>query len=169
MTAAGAENVRRDAKVSGGMVIGHDGSTGAQEALCWGLALAARAEMAVTVVRAWQVATAPRPADSIAGYVPPMRDWETAVQAALEQHVARARPPEGVDVSCQVAHAAAATVLVGASRDAELVVVGARGMGGFLELVLGSVSDQLVRHAHCPVTVVRSGSTTPKTPSGGGA
>ena len=42
-----------------------------------------------------------------------------------------------------------------ASRDARMLVVGSRGVGGFSEMVLGSVSDQCVRYAHCPVLVAR--------------
>lgn len=153
-------DVREHAEVPGGMVVGHDGSAGAQEALTWALRVAARGTWPVHVVRAWSLTSAPLPATATGGFVPPLPEWEQAVEAELRRHVSEAGPTEGLDLNYQVVHAPPARALVEASERADLVVVGARGGGGFRGLLMGSVSNQVVEHAHSPVTVVRSGTSS---------
>jgi nucleotide-binding universal stress UspA family protein len=145
--------------VDGGIVFGHDGSTCAQEALAWAGRLALKADIDLHVVRAWALMTAPQPSTWEPGYVPPLIDYEKAVLDELTAHVAAAGLDPKVRVTCHAVHRSPAEGLLGAAANASLLVVGARGRGGFRGLLLGSVSDQLVHHAPCPVTVVRSGAT----------
>jgi nucleotide-binding universal stress UspA family protein len=145
------------AVVDGGVVVGHDGSGCAQEAVLWAARLAERAHWPLHVVRAWRIATAPQPASWQPGFVPPITDYEHAVQADLESDVAAVLGPERARaVSCHVVHAPPVKALIEAAKGADVLVVGARGRGGFAGLLLGSVSDQIAHHAPCPVTVVRS-------------
>jgi nucleotide-binding universal stress UspA family protein len=144
-------------QVDGGIVVGHDGSRCSQEALVWAAALAGRAGLDLHVVRAWSMMTAPEPSSWEPGFVPPLTDYEQAVHAELTGHVTAARLDEAVRVTCHVVHKSAAQGLMSAAEGADLLVLGARGRGGFSGLLLGSVSDQLVHHAPCPVTVIRTG------------
>ncbi|WP_232797187.1 universal stress protein [Blastococcus atacamensis] len=143
--------------INGGIVVGHDGSACAQEALRWAGRLALRAGLDLHVVRGWSMTTAPRPATWEPGYVPPLADWQRAVLDELSAQVAAAGLDAAVRVTPHVVHRAPVQALLGAAEGADLLVVGARGRGGFAGLLLGSVGDQLVHHAPCPVTVVRSG------------
>ena len=154
------DDVCEAVRVEGGILVGHDGSECAQEALRWAGRLAARARLPLTVVRAWSLTTAPQPPSWEPGYVPPLSDYEKAVRADLEASVAAAGLDPGVRVSTHVIHRPPARGLIEAAGGADLLVVGARGRGGFSGLLLGSVSDQCVHHAPCPVTVVRSGTDT---------
>jgi len=146
-------------RVDGGIVLGHDGSKCAQEALRWAGRLARRADLDLHVIRSWAMTTAPRPATWTAGYVPPLVEWEEAVLAELSGHVAAAGLDPDVRVDCHAVHKAPVPALMVAAEGASLLVVGARGRGGFAGLLLGSVGGQLVHHAPCPVTVVRTGAT----------
>jgi len=148
------EDVTVEASTS--LVVGYDGSAGADQALKVALQLASDLGAPVTIVRAWSIMTAPRPAGWTFGYVPSVDELAGAVRAELVKqargHVARF--PD-VKVTYREYGAGPAKSLIKASRDARMLVVGTRGLGGFSERVLGSVSDQCVRHAHCPVLVTR--------------
>jgi nucleotide-binding universal stress UspA family protein len=154
------DDVSEVVTVGGGIVVGHDGSKSAQEALTWAAALAGRADLDLHVVRAWSMTTAPQPATWEPGYVPPLSDYEQAVHDELTAQVRQARLDPAVRVTCHVVHKAPAQGLIQAAKGASLLVLGARGRGGFTGLILGSVSDQCVHHAPCPVTVVRPGSSS---------
>jgi len=153
------DDVQEVVQVDGGIVVGHDGSKCAQEALTWAAALAARAGLELHVVRAWAMMTAPQPSTWEPGFVPPLPDYEQAVHDELTAHVKAAKLDAKVRVTCHVVHKSPAQGLMSAAEGADLMVLGARGRGGFAGLLLGSVSDQLVHHAPCPVTVVRTGAT----------
>lgn len=140
----------------GGIVVGHDGSDCADAALEMALQLGRDLQAPVTVVTAWSIATAPRPADWTFGYAASLDELAEAVHQDLLARTANAvdRYPT-VEVSCRAYHGNAAKSLIEASRGARMLVVGSHGLGGFAEMVLGSVSDQVVRYATCPVLVAK--------------
>lgn len=64
-------------------------------------------------------------------------------------------PPDGVRVVGEAVRGTPGFALIEASRDADLVVIGSRGRGGFAELLLGSTSAEVASHSHAPVAVIR--------------
>jgi len=84
--------------------------------------------------------------------------WEAAREAA-EKISARLGPAGPPSFTVRAAIGAPAALLIAASRDADLLVVGSRGAGGFVRLMMGSVSSQVAHHAVCPIVVVPDGRT----------
>lgn len=143
------------AGTSGRIVTGVDGSPGSAVALAWALAEGALRHVPVHVVLTWAL-------PATVGYAPMMMvsdvDMEgaarSALDAALSGHGDLDQRPSDSPVTTEVVEGNAAHTLLDASRDAGLLVVGTRGHGGFAGLLLGSVSQQVVAHATCPVVVV---------------
>ncbi len=137
-----------------GVVVGDDGSQASRDAVLWAAEDAARRGTWLHVLRCWQMTTAPQPISFDIGYIPPMEDWESAVRKELDTTWTslRDRVPE---LQLHTVHGRPERVLVEASRDADLLVVGSRGHGRLADFVLGSVAAAVAREAHCPVVIVR--------------
>ena len=137
------------------VLVGVDGSPPSHKALAWAAAEAADHRADLVVVNVWEH-TIPPPTGSVSvseRYVPDpsQRTAEDLLREIKE--VLGEDPP--VLVQPRVKQGSPAKVLIEASADADLLVVGTRGHGGFRGLVLGSVSHHVAAYAHCPVTVVR--------------
>ncbi len=130
-------------------IVGIDGSASSVAALRWAVD-AARPGDEIVAVMAWSI----YPVGGLEAPGINPAEVEVATRRDLADVLAPVEAPEGVTITSSVVHGRPAGVLTTASRDADLVVVGRRGLGGFLGLVLGSVSDQVVHHARCPVVVV---------------
>ncbi|MYQ99518.1 MULTISPECIES: universal stress protein [unclassified Streptomyces] len=138
------------------IVVGVDGSEGSKQALNWAVRQAELTGGWVEAVIAWDV---PQFHGAL-GWMPPSSSDEAALEgraqsevtSAVEEAVA-AHPT--VQVSTVARYGTPASVLLEASRGAALLVVGSRGLGGFKGLLLGSVAQHCVQHAHCPVLVLR--------------
>ena len=156
--------VTAELAVDGGVVVGDDGSFGASAALRWAAEDAARRGTTLHVVRCWSLRTAPRPASWKPGYVPPLHHWEAAVRDELHQDAIGVAELAEIEVQWHTVHQRADEVLVRATADADLVVVGSRGHGQLHELLLGSVATHLIYHAQGPVVVVRTAHRTGRNP-----
>jgi nucleotide-binding universal stress UspA family protein len=139
------------------IVVGVDGSDGGAAALEFAAEEAALRRAPLRVVSAWEIPTAAYGA----GAAPPL-DPATldafrlrAEQIAEDAAEAVKKLQPSVEVEALSGAGQPADVLLAQGADAELVVVGRRGLGGFKSLLLGSVSQQVVHHASCPVVVVQ--------------
>jgi nucleotide-binding universal stress UspA family protein len=130
------------------IVVGVDGSEPSRLALRWAAFLAAPLGATVDAVIAWQLPVT-------YGWAAPQWDPHAEMTAVLDESVRAVfgdQPP--VPIRAQAREGGAARVLVEASHGARMLVVGSRGHGGFVGLLIGSVSASVAEHATCPVLVV---------------
>jgi nucleotide-binding universal stress UspA family protein len=134
------------------VMVGVDGSEGSSQALRWAFEEGKIRDWPVVAVLVWDLLHQPHPK----GTEPFRPDFdEAAARAALDEIVRGVLGEEAPRVERLAICDLAVPGLLGAVDDGDLLVVGARGLGGFKGILLGSVSEACVRHAPCPVVVVR--------------
>lgn len=137
------------------VLVGVDGSPHSEAALRYAVAEANRRGARLRVVSTYF------PEYAVRGRTQPLTESEPAIEDDLEAQTRRMveealagdAPAPPVDIV--IAAGPAAGVLIDMSAEVDVLVVGHRGRGGFASLLLGSVGQQCVLHAHCPVIVVR--------------
>lgn len=139
------------------VVVGVDGSAESIAALGWAKAYAEATGATVRAVQAWHYPSTFGPAPIGLAPDPVTDEVENQVRNALADVIAQVYAQTArSQVEMQVSYGHPAEILIGESRDADLLVVGYRGHGAFTATLLGSVSMHCAAGAGCPVVVVRS-------------
>jgi nucleotide-binding universal stress UspA family protein len=138
----------------GRIVVGVDGSASSQQALRWAVRQARLTGDELHAVAVWDYPTGALVLEDV--------DWFGITGKALDDTVTATLPQDEADwVQRSVQRGYPARVLLDTAADAELLVVGSRGRGGMVGMLLGSVSQHVVTHARCPVVIVRAEPSTP--------
>lgn len=138
-----------------GILVGVDGSGHSQRALEWAMKEAGLRHAPLTVLTVHQ---------AVAGYYggvstytdDPARTEQVreAAQAETDKALASLADPRPTSVTVTAVHGFPVEELIKAGADADIIVLGSRGAGGFTRLMMGSVSGQVAQHAPCPVLIV---------------
>lgn len=138
-----------------GIVVGIDGSGHSKRALEWAMKEAAIRHTPLTVLTVHQ---------AVAGYFggvasyadDPARTEQArlAAQQETDKVLADLDGPRPQTVTVKAVHGFPVEELISAGQDADMVVLGSRGAGGFTRLMMGSTAGQVAQHAQCPVLIV---------------
>lgn len=147
--------VRGAARESGPVVVGVDGSPSSDRAVAFAAEEAVLRKTDLRVVHAWSRPMSTGPGDMLPLVFDPDQVGEEESRLLSEATAGITERHPDLLVGHRVIRGRPARTLIAQSHGAQLVVVGARGRGGFAGLLLGSVSQALLHHAECPVAVVR--------------
>lgn len=134
------------------VLVGVDGSAGSVESLRWALREAKLRGDDVDVVHCWHLPYVSDPTGLAVYPMDQLRECADALLADVMRQVDDA--VDGLTVTSRAIIGPAAATLIEASAHADLLVVGRRGHGGFLTLLMGSVAQQVAAHSRCPVVIV---------------
>ncbi|MBO0713141.1 MAG: universal stress protein [Acidimicrobiales bacterium] len=138
------------------VVVGIDGSPGSLAALQWAAEAARHRGVPLHVLFAWDDLGTHLAKTTRENKKPTEEEEREAALGLIEKAVREALGAEpGVEIVPCPERGEPTPALLAASKTADLLVVGSRGRGGFAGLLLGSVSQHCIQHAHCPVAVIR--------------
>jgi nucleotide-binding universal stress UspA family protein len=139
-----------------GITVGVDGSDNSHKALEWAIREAGLRHTSLTVLAVHQVASNHWTGDPerYPSDAPETEAVRQAAEDAVQKALSQVGEPGPTSVTVRAVTGVAAHELVDASADADLLVIGSRGGGGFARMVLGSATTQVVTHAQSPVVVI---------------
>jgi nucleotide-binding universal stress UspA family protein len=142
-----------------GIIVGIDDSANAQHVLDWATREAGvqHADLTVMTVAPTIVSQWTGQPLHYAGAEEIVENARQAAQDKVAKSTSDSAGPQPSSITVKAFDGSPAQALIDESREADLVVVGARGSGGFASLMLGSVSTQVAHHAACPVVIVPAG------------
>lgn len=138
---------------SGKIVVGVDGSEGSRNALLWAIDEAKIRGSAIEIVHTWNFTP---PLDPVGGFVLiPDKDFHESAQLLVDNVLKSvSEMASSIAISTHVERGSASQTLMNRATSADLLVVGRRGHGGFIGLLIGSTAAQVSHHAPCPVVIV---------------
>ncbi len=137
------------------IVVGVDGSESSVEALRHALQQAKQDGSTVRVVTAWHVPGFAYGGVGASPLVDVRTQFEKDAKAIQRQCIQDAgEAAKGVQIDSAILEGRTASVLLEEASNADLLVVGSRGHGGFSGLLLGSVSQECAQHSPCPIVIV---------------
>ncbi len=138
-----------------GIVVGIDGSAHSRRAVEWAMREAAIHRVPLTVITVHEISVGywgsgvAYPEDhAVAAHA------RQAAQTEVDKVLADLGEPRPESVTVQSVSGTPAEAILDAAKDADMIVVGSRGAGGFTYLLMGSVSTRVAHRAHCPVVVI---------------
>src|SRR6516165_6582661 len=141
-----------------GILVGVDGSDHSRRALAWAMREAAQHQIQLTVISVHPPAARPATGIYWGVHASPENSFDPEyARAAVQEFVDKVASEIGgpaPEINVSIVAGDPSEELVRASHDADLLVVGSRGSGGFGRLLLGSVGSQVSHHATCPVVIV---------------
>ena len=137
------------------IIVGVDGSDYSKKALREGARLAQALDAPLEAIACWHDPSVyAAPYRNISELKPETfrAHSQQMLETTLEEVFGQDRPAR---LSTRLLHGRPTELFVEESKNAQMLVIGRRGVGGVLGMILGSVSSALVFHAHCPVLIVR--------------